>query len=90
MMTIQILGADGKERAFSFLQAEALLQGEAKMKHGNWSLPENSKWEFKDNGLIRRTNKRAAKGATKSEPARSSYTSREQAETTLRDDTEEG
>ena len=89
-MTIKLLGADGKERTFSFLQAEALLQGEAKMKHGNWFLPENSNYEFKNNGLIRRTNKRANTGTTKKESPGQSEESRKQANDALRDNSSQG
>ena len=40
---------------FEITHAERLLR----MKNnGGWHLPENSKWEFKDNGLQRRGNKR--------------------------------
>ena len=87
-MTIKLKGADSKERAFSFLQAEALLRGEAKMKHGNWSLPEDSKYEFRDNGLIRKTSKKSIKGQTESNGTGQSKEARVETKVPLRDDTE--
>ena len=86
MMTIKLKGADGKERAFSFLQAEALLRGEVKMKHGNWSLPEDSKYEFIDNGLIRRTSKKTNTRKTESSGTGSGDKARVEADAPLRDD----
>ena len=42
-------------REFEFSHAERLLQ---MPKNGGWHLPENSKYEFVNNGLQRRANKK--------------------------------
>lgn len=55
---VELLRDDGVRVKFLFPRAEALLRGERKMKHGVWKLPEDSQYEFKHNGLIRRQNKR--------------------------------
>lgn len=88
-MIVYLLDGNGKRVGFTYPQAEALLRGEVKMKHGNWVLPEDSPYEFKNNGFIRRANKRPAVDKTTSSTTRESAKPREQAEDALRNDTVE-
>lgn len=53
--TTVTLVANGVTREFEFSHAERLLR---MPRNGGWELPENSKYEFLDNGLRRRGNKK--------------------------------
>jgi hypothetical protein len=57
--TTVTLVANGVTQDFEFAHAERLLR----MPHnGGWKLPENSKFEFVENGLRRRTDKKEDRG----------------------------
>lgn len=53
--TTVTLVANGVTQDFEFAHAERLLK---MPKNGGWKLPEDSKYEFIDNGLQRRGNKK--------------------------------
>ena len=53
--TTVTLVANGVTREFEFSHAERLLR---MPRNGGWELPENSNYEFLDNGLRRRGNKK--------------------------------
>ena len=57
--TTVTLVANGVTRDFELSHAERLLR---MPRNGGWALPENSKYEFVDNGLRRRANKRKDNG----------------------------
>jgi hypothetical protein len=44
-----------------FQVAENMLRIQREMRREGWVLPDDSPYEFKDNGLIRRTNKRVSR-----------------------------
>lgn len=60
--TTVTLVANGVTREFEFSHAERLLQ---MPRNGGWELPENSNYEFLDNGLRRRGNKKKDNGKKK-------------------------
>ena len=57
--TTVTLIANGVTREFEISHAERLLQ---MPRNGGWELPENSNYEFLDNGLRRRGNKKTDSG----------------------------
>ena len=57
--TTVTLVANGVTRDFELSHAERLLR---MPRNGGWELPENSKYEFVDNGLRRRANKKKDNG----------------------------
>jgi hypothetical protein len=91
MMTkrVYLLDGNGKRVGFSYSQAEAILRGEAKMKHGVWVLPDDSPYEFKDNGFISRASKRDNKGKAARSTTGESTQARESSKDALRTDTSE-
>ena len=54
-VTLVTLVANGVTREFEFEHAERLLQ---MPKNGGWTLPEDSKFEFEDNALRRKQDKK--------------------------------
>ena len=54
-VTLVTLVANGVTREFEFEHAERLLQ---MPKNGGWTLPEDSKFEFEDNVLQRKQDKK--------------------------------
>ena len=86
---VYLLDGNGKRVEFSYSQAEAILRGEAKMKHGNWVLPDDSPYEFKDNGFISRANKRDTGSKATRKSTGASTQTRKPSEDALRDDTAE-
>lgn len=57
--TTVTLQANGVTRSFEFSHAERLLQ---MPRNGGWELPGDSKFEFVNNGLRRRRNKKEDNG----------------------------
>lgn len=57
--TMVTLVANGVAREFEFSHAENLLR---MPRNGGWELPDKSQYEFKDNGLRIRGNKKEDKG----------------------------
>ena len=52
------------EKSFDIQVAQNILVIEKEMKVKGWSLPEDSQYEFKDNGLIKRSSTKASKRST--------------------------
>ncbi|MDR2084340.1 MAG: hypothetical protein LBP67_05035 [Bacteroidales bacterium] len=48
-------------KAFSLEQANRLLS----IKNGSWKLPENSKYELTENGIVKRANRKESSGEEK-------------------------
>ena len=84
-MIVKLLRDDGALVSWPYQRAEALLRGEAQMKHGVWSLPKDSPYEFINNGFITREDKRTTTRATKKESAGSGNKTRVEAEVPRRD-----
>jgi hypothetical protein len=51
-----VLEVEGREQSFPFSVAERILRMK---RNGGWHLPANSKWEFVDHALQRRTVKKS-------------------------------
>ena len=86
---VYLLDGNGKRVGFTYSQAEAILRGEAKMKHGNWVLPEDSPYEFKNNGFISRATKRDTGKEAKGRTAGEGTKARKPSEDALGGDTSE-
>ena len=51
-----------KKLETSELQVQSILRIQKQMKRGDWVLPNDSPYEFKDNALIKRTSKEDCRG----------------------------
>ena len=67
-------------------QAQSILQIQKEMKRGGWELPKDSPYEFIDNALIKRTDKKDCKPKSKPKGDRARDKASGKAEIPYRDD----